>query len=631
MPTFLELLKDSESGNKLFRLKVYLEKQEKRALVPKKITVHPKEGKPFERTQMVRPEELGEEKEISSEYWDKDSGLKQSDFYKYEYKEPESEYEKEVKDLMSQGKTAVEAREIVSEKENERKNKVFQDSRDKYNIEKHPSANHEYMKPGHQVGHGRKKEWRKESYEKEWFSEAYRMGFGGGVVFPSELYLDLINAEAGFDSGDTIIVDPFTRIIRETKSKKEFTYKDEDELDAYLKGRYEIENADRYIQRHRDILETKNYDPKKEEKYTPTEVKDFNILLAHDKVIMEEKHALMNIRANKRDLTKLTELNEKYYNKIKSLPKGELNRFMKYQVDRANKIIKEETYKGIDEYKFEHGELYFKSMAGLLDFDNAMDFIKWSHEHYKRKRQQRIEYPVNPFVKEIIEFGPTPEIRRGAFKLATKLDKEYGKTTVSLTPRRSYILPSDNIEKAKDRLIDGWLNQEGADEATWLMGTSYKIFNNKNSVQHYWNPNVPGKRIIQNPDNEYLELVKNLYAETQNYFKKKKITEITLYRGIRDGIAINSPLESWTINESTAKDFTYNEGTVMKVTVPIDRVLMSFRSQKNSWAAEKDLRGKKEYTLIGIKDGKSLFDEFRIEMSSHSGYTPGMRRRGYLG
>jgi len=46
---------DATKGSKLLTLNDWIKKQ-KATLVPKKITVHPKEGKPFERIQMVRPE-----------------------------------------------------------------------------------------------------------------------------------------------------------------------------------------------------------------------------------------------------------------------------------------------------------------------------------------------------------------------------------------------------------------------------------------------------------------------------------------------------------------------------------------------------------------------------------------------
>jgi len=48
--------------SKLLELTEYIEKQRRAGLVPKKVLVHPKEGQPFERTQMVRPEEVEIEK-----------------------------------------------------------------------------------------------------------------------------------------------------------------------------------------------------------------------------------------------------------------------------------------------------------------------------------------------------------------------------------------------------------------------------------------------------------------------------------------------------------------------------------------------------------------------------------------
>jgi len=66
MALLTELLKNRESLSKLQELQIFLKEQETKVpLVPKKVTVH-REGKTFQRTQMVRPEEAEKIKEKPS-------------------------------------------------------------------------------------------------------------------------------------------------------------------------------------------------------------------------------------------------------------------------------------------------------------------------------------------------------------------------------------------------------------------------------------------------------------------------------------------------------------------------------------------------------------------------------------
>ena len=68
-------------------------------------------------------------------------------------------------------------------------------------------------------------------------------------------------------------------------------------------------------------------------------------------------------------------------------------------------------------------------------------------------------------------------------------------------------------------------------------------------------------------------LVKQVYANTQNYFKEKGIKEITLYRGLGEGKHYNSALSSWTIDPDVAKGF----GKVVSKTVPVEKVFSTPR------------------------------------------------------
>lgn len=106
-----------------------------------------------------------------------------------------------------------------------------------------------------------------------------------------------------------------------------------------------------------------------------------------------------------------------------------------------------------------------------------------------------------------------------------------------------------------------------------------------------------------------------IYDETQQYFKeklKKKYSgyKLKLYRGIGRSVVdsyIPGALESWTTALSTAVRFgkmmqPYNsdEGyTILYAEVPIEDIWASWESNKDVWAGEEDLKGKKEYVVMG--------------------------------
>lgn len=71
--------------------------------------------------------------------------------------------------------------------------------------------------------------------------------------------------------------------------------------------------------------------------------------------------------------------------------------------------------------------------------------------------------------------------------------------------------------------------------------------------------------------------LKKIYRQTQAEFRRKGITKVKLYRGLRGPVAENGALESWTTDINTAKKFgTYS---IQVKEVPIDRILISHRNR----------------------------------------------------
>lgn len=104
-----------------------------------------------------------------------------------------------------------------------------------------------------------------------------------------------------------------------------------------------------------------------------------------------------------------------------------------------------------------------------------------------------------------------------------------------------------------------------------------------------------------------------LYERNQEFFKQKfkkkyEDTTIKLYRGV--GIStvdtyVPGALESWTTQVSTAKRFGEmmtskgNTYTILYAEVPIQHIFGSFESFADTFPGEEDLKGKKEYIVMG--------------------------------
>lgn len=76
-----------------------------------------------------------------------------------------------------------------------------------------------------------------------------------------------------------------------------------------------------------------------------------------------------------------------------------------------------------------------------------------------------------------------------------------------------------------------------------------------------------------NIEKENTKAVDKLYDETQEYYKKKGVKEVTVYRGAeeKDSGKYESPVESWTTDPKVAKAYGYNQYTKK---IPVDRILM---------------------------------------------------------
>lgn len=198
---------------------------------------------------------------------------------------------------------------------------------------------------------------------------------------------------------------------------------------------------------------------------------------------------------------------------------------------------------------------------------------------------------------------------------------------------------STDFDKFKGAFIDEWLYKGGspAQYAASVAALGLGVNNGKefwdgnktrNGMDANFNPKVysmketyPG--YFEHSDNVATNLQK-LYDETQGYYKAKfpgqdlGQKELTLYRGLGSGehdVTAYKPwaVESWSPQISTAQRFgrmmqseTGRRGnrvkggyTILTAKVPYSSVIMSFEAQKKYWVAEENLKGKREYTILG--------------------------------
>lgn len=118
--------------------------------------------------------------------------------------------------------------------------------------------------------------------------------------------------------------------------------------------------------------------------------------------------------------------------------------------------------------------------------------------------------------------------------------------------------------------------------------------------------------IAESRKNVIQENLSSLYEKSQEFFKKKfgkkyDTKKIKLYRGVGVGLVDNyipGALESWTTQISTANRFAdmmghKKGGTILTAEVPIQDIFGSFESLSESFPGEEDLKGKKEYIVMG--------------------------------
>lgn len=178
-------------------------------------------------------------------------------------------------------------------------------------------------------------------------------------------------------------------------------------------------------------------------------------------------------------------------------------------------------------------------------------------------------------------------------------------------------LISPDPEMFRVSFFQGWLMSGGSRAQAVATVAANKIGANANLPSYF---SDYADKYLSQIDKDAIELnrgviednFQSIYNATQQYFKeklKKKYSgyKFKLFRGIgSDNVETYIPgaLESWTTALGTAKTFakmmSHNgPGTVMYAEVPVEDIWASWDATSDVWVGEEDLKGKKEYVVLG--------------------------------
>lgn len=182
---------------------------------------------------------------------------------------------------------------------------------------------------------------------------------------------------------------------------------------------------------------------------------------------------------------------------------------------------------------------------------------------------------------------------------------------------RTMILTEDP-EVFENNIIDNW-TMVGSNMTQYVANKVLSDFGINKQLNDFYN--FEAKRVKGTIFDDVIDLKKddivtkfeNLYNRNQNFYKNKfgkkyEKKTLKLYRGVGINVVdkyIPGAIESWTANVSVAKLFgemmsSRNEPyTILYAEVPIQHIFGCFESFYDFWPGEEDLKGKKEYIVMG--------------------------------
>jgi len=182
---------------------------------------------------------------------------------------------------------------------------------------------------------------------------------------------------------------------------------------------------------------------------------------------------------------------------------------------------------------------------------------------------------------------------------------------------KDYVI-SDDLEYFETMMVSGWTISGGNVVQTLAHRYASEVGVNA-ELGEFWNSSSEdfSKENVSKAYDIMADKIagnfESIYGKTQSFYKNKmnkkyETAKIKLYRGIGQkdvGTYTPGSLESWTSVVSTAKKFAKmmsdadNEGTILYAEVPIQHIFGSYESFYETWPNEQDLKGKKEFIVMG--------------------------------
>jgi len=264
-------------------------------------------------------------------------------------------------------------------------------------------------------------------------------------------------------------------------------------------------------------------------------------------------------------------------------------------------------------------------------------YIKGLSESEKDAFLER--YPAT--IREIADSGHfTPSLNPADFTtkqmeaLADRFEAmSPGKTGLSYSDKfearyRDVAMYSNNKDIALESLLAGWAVAGGGPTQALVHSLAKEAFS-QNQGRMFYDPQLSsGSSIKKSYSQERLTgHLQSLYSDTQQYYsdklgKKYDAAEVTLFRGVGGRIEnyTAAAAESWSLQRGTADRFGKMmskpadttggflrtrsqpyEYTIVQTKASIKDILWTYESVKGKygWPEEKDLKGKKEYVVLG--------------------------------
>lgn len=178
---------------------------------------------------------------------------------------------------------------------------------------------------------------------------------------------------------------------------------------------------------------------------------------------------------------------------------------------------------------------------------------------------------------------------------------------------------SQDYENFRGSVFSGWALTGGSDTAVTLRRAAEEAFPSPSGDFYRVKPNRgnPAVEALYSP--RAVENIRALKAETEAFYRAKFKGKdpagkpLEVHRGIGGHVEAYTPgsIESWTRDIRTVSKFgkmmsnQAGEHSALRTTVNYNDVLWSYESAagKHGWPPEKDLKGKKEFVVIGQRVG----------------------------